>query len=522
VKAKFLLALAVISVGQLTAFAAEYLPELDDPSFSHLHNLSEVEKRYHIAEKLFADAVELRKQGKYQEALEKIDRALKLSTSSFPRKERLERANLLFHLDRKTEAARMLEDLFSKSGADQEIATAYFDYLFRERKYREAVAASRQFSESYQKMDELYPSLIARSLDAVGDRDEAIKLAEKSYYHFAHIGSPTDKLKEFLTSVGKPPADPIVRNKQNNDKVLARIKPLLDNQKLMKYSELKKMFPDDKESNYIHLPEGIVVEGADTFDIPQALVYFDTDTVSLTREDIEQVYGPGEFHEGGRWMHGWHLPSLTYENREPSASFRFAKGGVQPLSELRVKWASAPKPAPHPQTKMPTMSEIDAKLDAVEHDIKKSNFRKATEELRVVFELGNDGDLAKYYKQLHRKRTLFIAAYKGLKLDDVAEFIQRAPYEHVWIELILSYDRPELIGWEEYMRTVPWMVTYQEPGEYFITSLNHSIPICVPKESPNFSKFQKYIGTMKIGEQKKIGPLPPDLVDRHVFGLPID
>jgi hypothetical protein len=136
------------------------------------------------------------------------------------------------------------------------------------------------------------------------------------------------------------------------------------------------------------------------------------------------------------------------------------------------------------------------------------------------------GTASQRLEVMHHRRNLLVAAYRGMKEDDVADFVQQAPISIVSRVLVehVSYPRTKLLTAEEYSHK-PWTVegwtNNLTEGTFTFRWCGYSI--CpVFSQSPRWPEYYRLFGPRALSPPT---PIPPpsgallDMIDSDGFRL---
>jgi tetratricopeptide (TPR) repeat protein len=512
------------------------MPELDDPAVvqeargeAGWNPNEDSAKRTIIGNRVLIECRALYSQGKYREALEKAKFAQQICPSDL---NKAEIAKCLAHVGRTVEALAMMNQL---SKTDWATRVDVYETLKRFDDAYRACEPDGVNEEPY--------VLRADLLMKHGRRQEALDVAQKAYWHFLREGNSAPQLTRFFQKVGvRPDETPPIVTKANSE-VLAAIDHLIGLSEPNDRASLERLF---NRSFYTSTNAQTYKDYAINPDLNGAFDYIslqrnntmnercldlapNLDKTFITENEVLMKMSPlgspvhNEYVGFGSDRGKSVTRVLEYTDGQAKLSFLFAPPGKQ-LTRIIRAWP-LPKPSPASASKRPEPS-VTTELTQIKALLSKQKFRTAARQLLMTWEHMDEHSMspAAEYQLMKEKRDLLMRCYVGLKREDVCEFLNVAPIEHIRLYLIYGnrdIDKSFPSG-ETYMHRL-WEVRGDtvdgKTNMYYIEVPN--IGTCtVYQTSPRLSSFFKILGPFNYGEVRKVAPLPRDLVDAELFQLP--
>jgi tetratricopeptide (TPR) repeat protein len=516
------------------ACASTYIPEMDDPTIyvrpefaNPRYRFAESEKRKAVSVKLCSEADALRKKGQYEDALKIYQRALVIQPDEGTD---LSAIDCLNKLGRPREAlVRVNRSL------DRHASTSAFkvkiDIEIQMRMFQEALKTCWEY-ERYFDQDGDSPTLASQVYEAMGNRTEAIEAARNAYFHCARYGFPTEIAKSTLSTLGAAVPTSIPINQTENGKIITNII------KLSQYSEplLKKDLVSIYKSNFYPMTITSGHQVLDWCSVPfhrdsyfrnvvyqknllpyerpfsQLRVDLDLDKCAIQRSDLEKEIGHLEQTESfSDKFSAWQL-------NEPKSTLVFhfdSQTGL--LRDYELRFPIEKKTS----TLQPKIAASPPSQEYIKHEIEKRRYRHAADTLMKYWEeYVNSGSGEDAYKRYLATKQLLIDAYRGLELDGVADYIERAPWFFLRIDIGERGAYKELPTLSEFMNkesTVGGAVDGPDSGVYNISVQGYP-PVSIYSKSRNFKDIYKVVGPITAGTSK-VMTVPSEWIDAMSFQL---
>ena len=547
------------------ALAIDWTPTFDDAEIERVirlrvPTLGEIPPDYILEERsdvLYKRANQLFTQGNFDAAFNNfhyMNRTLPVLDSQ------LREAVCLEKLGRVKEATSLFNSILkNRSAIDAYEHLAYF--LIDSKHYDEALKIADQSSVMNSERSALLRSEI---LEASGDIPGAQKAAQQAYYHCWHLGLDTKKAEQRLAALQlKPDPHPTLNNSMTSTVLVylhefAAMKepPSIDVVRKVLGIEMTRFHrngtPDSKFFDYrsrVDCSQPIieVIYGTETLqDTGYWLsILINEDLTSIEPSTVKKEFGDSKFYPYTRSGCVYSPASMFYEKRRPSIKLTFASGGLNPLGTIDFIWlrsqtvSKKSKEVDTASSVEPTSSEKAVLNEKKLHDdavvipdpvaieagnqLKQNEFAQAKRAIEKEWNGNVPGNASQRLEIMRQRRTLLIAAYRGLKEDDVADFLQQAPLNIISRAIRQNQFRPaKLLTGEQYSHK-PWTLdgwtNSPKEGMYMFRWCGSAV--CpVYSKSPRWTEYYKLIGPRAQSAPTPI--LPPsgallDMIDADEF-----
>jgi tetratricopeptide (TPR) repeat protein len=520
------------------AFAANYVPEMDDPTFdlSPLirdpnYKFAEEEKRRVIRNYFNDRAIASCVKGDYGKALELFQRLDKIIPYEQPTE--LAIARCLNKLGQNKDALLLADHVLEREhGRDYDAYRLKIEIQCALGEYDAALKTCHKYQ-----LQQVYgvDSAIQESnvFFRMGDKARAIKKAEDTYFHCVRNGfrqDETDIVRAKLKELGVNIPDSIPEIKIDNDKVMESIVKVAEMRRPPTLNELESIYKlplysmthpntTDLISTHIRRPEyaNCVVDFDDNLPKGPSVCFLrvdiNNDRSSISKEDVEKAVGPLEADKNHYENEtNWHL-----KDAKTDLSFVFLNATGM-LHQYRVR-----VPAQR-RVKAPKL-EVTPTLEEVRRDIDQGRFRVAAKMLLRHFNeyvLVDGWQQPGTYENYLAVKKLFADAYRGLELDDIARYVERAPYFFLRRDVCNTYatykDLPTSAEYAAKHWTVQGGTTDPKSGIYLLHVDGYgTIPFY--SDSRNFKDMYALIPGIIRGAPKEVPVIPCEWIDAVTFNL---
>jgi hypothetical protein len=238
------------------------------------------------------------------------------------------------------------------------------------------------------------------------------------------------------------------------------------------------------------------------------------DRSSISKEDVEKAIGSLEEdknHNEGET--NWRL-----KDSKNDLYFTFLNQ-TGTLHQYEVRVAAQRKVRPQPKIKAPPT------LDEVWKDIDQRRFRVAANMLLRNFSgyvLANVPDRSRTYQNYLMVKKLLAEAYRGLELDDIARYIERAPYAFLLEDAANTWGAHKELPTSAEYAAKHWMVqggaTDPEHG-YYVLRVDGYAPVPFYPKMRSFEDMYALVPGIITGAPKEVPVIPCEWIDARTFNL---
>jgi hypothetical protein len=538
------------------SLAIDWTPTFDDAEIERvirlrIPTLGEIPPNYILEERsdvLYKLANQLFTQGNFDEACN----CFHYVNKTFPVLDsQLREAVCLEKLGRVKEATSLFNSILKKR-PDIDAYEHLAHFLIESKQYEEALKIADQSSVMNSERSALLKSEI---LEASGDIPGAQKAAQQAYYHCWHVGFDTKKAEQRLAALQlKPDPHPTINNSMTST-VLGYLHKFAAMKEPPSIEVVRKTLglemprfhrggtPDSKFFDYrsridCTRPMIEVIYGTETLqDTGYWLsILINEDLTSIEPATVKKEFGDSKFYPYTRSGCVHSPASMFYKKRRPSIEMTFASGGLNPLGTIDFKWLNTQtvsKKSKEVNTASSDASNssekevLSEKQDeavvipdplAVQagNQLKQSDYAQAKRTIEKEWNGNVPGNASQRLEIMRQRRTLLIAAYRGLKEDDVADFLQQAPLNIISRAIRQNQFRPaKLLTGEEYSHK-PWTLdgwtNSSTSGMYMFRWCG--LAVCpVNSKSPRWSEYYKLFGSRAQSAPTPMAPPSGALLD---------
>jgi tetratricopeptide (TPR) repeat protein len=511
------------------ALAKDYVPESDDQTFhvssdytNPRNKLAEEQRVRAIAISIQEKALFAEMRGDYAQALECWQHESKL----MPEAKCLETnaARCMDKLGRHNEALAIVKHILDRKKSTDAFRLK-IEIETELGQFQEALKTCRAYEEYYDLEGES-PTLASTVYLAMGDRDKSVESAREAYFRCARNGLPTDEAVKQLKNLNVSVPESIPYSGIANAKALANIEYLLKCSKRLTKTDLRAIFETGSEYTFgtclhshrrlffryvCYNPSPLAPNGPSPY--AELRVDIDGNRCDITRADLENKIGVLE-------------PTESYSETRKAGQL---KGAMYTLvfgfdsSSGQLRQYSLQIPIEMKIVKQPIKQPVPPSLDQIKQDLEQNRWRLAANKLMRHWDyyLGMKGGGEEGYKQYLEVKQLLIQAYRGLELDDIARYIERAPCYFLRTDISQRYQYTDLPTSAEYAGrkwTINGSADDPQHGFYSLNVEGYP-PVPFYPASRYFEDVYKLAGTTRRLGPRPISVLPCEWIDAITYQL---
>jgi len=540
------IALVLTSLAQTSANCAgtEPLQALDDAELDRVIDQSshhpEIDKRGYLATKYLTKGRDAMAAKEWQNALTYLLYAEKMAPNALNTREI---SLCLAELGRSTEALWYLK----KHNGDKDVTTK-IAVLIRLGRKQEALKLCQTLQ--FTPWDPSQILIKVQFLDRLNQHGLALKEAQDAYIHGTRQAQEVESIAKYLKSVGVkiPGPEETKRSSKDNEKVLALIKQIAKSEPPPQTSRgLEAIF--HQPFNLSGRSNRTVVELSSDYRSTAPLTHINydfsqrnspgkiglitsvnPDTTAISEEDVEKLAATIGGQKKPVSSNLSEDKILLYTTPFGEIFFVFSPKTSHYLGGVSITWndqTSHRQPAKAQENSRAYTQTLNSEI---ENDIAAGHFKRALPKLfQQITARMNEEQLApidRYRLTLHRKNQI-ATCYKGLRRDDIVEYLNRVPVEILYNDVLwATTENRDLQTINEYLKQ--WNASGNADGQehpcYQITIPgNGNAMLVVCESSPRYPEFVKLLGKIQnTGDGKNIFPLPAALMDAEQLDLPLD